>query len=75
MRKRIEIEVSAADHARLKAIVADRNSTSGRARIILATAEGCGTAAVMRRAGVSKPSVWRWQERFMTDRRRRRSAV
>jgi transposase len=70
MRKGIEIEVSAADRARLEAIVADRNSPQKhvwRARIILATAEGCGTAAVMRRAGVSKPCVWRWQERFMTD--------
>jgi transposase len=70
MRKGIEIEVTAADRARLEAIVADRNSPQKhvwRARIILATADGCGTATVMRRAGVSKPSVWRWQERFMTD--------
>ena len=70
MRKGIEIEVNAADRARLEAIVADRNSPQKhvwRARIILATADGCGTAAVMRRAGVSKPSVWRWQERFMTE--------
>src|SRR5271156_4230541 len=37
------------------------------ARIILATAEGCGTSEIMRRAGVSKPSVWRWQERFMRE--------
>jgi transposase len=69
MRKGIEIEVSATDRARLEAIVADRNSPQKhvwRARIILATGEGCGTAAVMRRAGVSKPCVWRWQERFMT---------
>jgi transposase len=70
MRKGIEIDVSAADRARLEAIVADRNSRQKhvwRARIILATADGCGTAAVMRRAGVSKPSVWRWQERFMAE--------
>ena len=70
MRTGIEIEVSAADRARLEAIVADRNSPRKhvwRARILLATADGCGTAAVMRRAGVSKPSVWRWQERFMAD--------
>jgi transposase len=70
MRKGIEIEVSGADRARLEAIVADRNSPQKhvwRARIILATGEGCGTAEVMRRAGVSKPCVWRWQERFMTD--------
>ena len=29
------------------------------------TAEGCGTMEIMRRAGVSKPCVWRWQRRFM----------
>src|ERR687898_2559158 len=70
MRKGIEIEVSAADRARLEAIVADRNSPQKhvwRAGIILATGDGCGTAEVMRRAGVSKPCVWRWQERFMTE--------
>jgi transposase len=70
MREGIEIDVSTADRARLEAIVADRNSPQKhvwRAQIILATADGCGTAAVMRRAGVSKPSVWRWQERFMNE--------
>jgi hypothetical protein len=70
MRKGIEIEVSAADRARLEAIVADRNSPQKhvwRAQIILATVDGCGTAAIMRRARVSKPSVWRWQERFMSE--------
>jgi transposase len=69
MRKGIEVEGSAADRARLEAIVADRNSPQKhvwRARIILATTDGCGTAAVMRPAGVAKPSVWRWQERFMS---------
>ena len=42
---------------RLEAVLADRNSAQkhGRARIILATAEGCGTMEIMRRAGVSKP--------------------
>jgi hypothetical protein len=30
-------------------------------------AEGCGTAEIMRRAGVSKPCVWRWQQRFMRE--------
>jgi transposase len=69
MHKGIEIEVGAADRARLEAIIGDRNRPQKhvwRARIILATADGCGTAEVMRRAGVSKPCVWRWQERFMT---------
>ena len=70
MREGIEVEVTAADRARLEAIVAARNSPQKhvwRARIILATGEGCGTAEVMRRAGVSKPCVWRWQERFMAE--------
>ena len=68
MREGIDIEVSAADRERLAAVVADRNSRQKhvwRARIILATVEGCGTAEIMRRAGVSKPCVWRWQRRFM----------
>src|SRR5271169_4248665 len=70
MREGISIEVSAADRERLAAVVADRNSRQKhvwRARIILATGEGCGTAEIMRRAGVSKPCVWRWQERFMRE--------
>ena len=70
MRKGISIEVSAGDRERLAAVMADRNSPQKhvwRARIILATAEGCGTAEIMRRAGVSKPCVWRWQERFMRE--------
>ena len=70
MRKGISIEVSAGDRERLAAVMADRNSPQKhvwRARIILATAEGYGTAEIMRRAGVSKPCVWRWQERFMRE--------
>jgi transposase len=50
--------------------VADRNSPQKhvwRAEIILATADGLGTSEIMRRAGVSKPCVWRWQERFMRE--------
>src|SRR5215213_9549547 len=70
MREGISVEVSAADRARLEAVVADRNSPQKhvwRARIIMATADGCGTAEIMRRAGKSKPCVWRWQERFMRE--------
>src|SRR5918998_6429941 len=70
MRDGITIEVSAADRARLEAVAADRNSRQKwvwRAKIILATAEGLGTNAIVRRAGVSKPCVWRWQERFAAE--------
>jgi len=59
--------VSAVDRARLEAIVADRNRAQkhvARARIILAAAERLSVAEAARRAGVSRPAVWRWQRRF-----------
>jgi hypothetical protein len=31
----------------------------------LLTADRVGTAEIMRRTGLSKPSVWRWQERYV----------
>jgi hypothetical protein len=34
---------------------------------ILATADDCGTAEIMRRSGESKPVVWTWQARFMAE--------
>src|SRR6187549_4091107 len=70
MRKGIIVEVSAADRSRLEVVVADRNSPQKhvwRARIVLGTADGLGTGEIMRRTGKSKPCVWRWQARFMTD--------
>jgi transposase len=70
MRIGIKVEVSATDRGQLNAIVADRNSPQKhvwRAQIVLLTSDGCGTAEIMRQAGVSKTVVWRWQERFMTD--------
>jgi transposase len=68
MRSGISISVSAADRRRLEAIVADRNTAQKhvwRARIILLSADGLGTNAVMAATGKSKTTVWRWQERFM----------
>ena len=68
MRDGITVEVSAADRVRLEAIVADRNSPQKhvwRAQIVLLTAGGLGTGEIMRQAGTSKVTVWRWQERFM----------
>src|ERR1700733_4610585 len=70
MRTGIRVAVSAKDRRQLDAIVADRNSPQKhvwRAQIVLLTADGCGTAEIMRNTGVSKTAVWRWQERFMTD--------
>ena len=70
MRAGIEIKVTPGDRHRLEAITRDRNAAQkhvARAKVILATADGCGTMAVMRRSGLSKPGVWRWQERFMHE--------
>lgn len=66
----IGIYVSPADRARLAAIIENRNSplkSVWRAQIILATADGCGTNAIMRLTGKSKPCVWRWQERYIEE--------
>ena len=68
MRSGISISVSAADRRRLETIVADRNTPQKhvwRARIVLLTADGLGTNAIMAATGKSKTTVWRWQERFM----------
>jgi transposase len=64
------IYVSPANRVRLEAIITDRNSKSKavwRARIVLATADGHGTNAIMRLTGKSKPCVWRWQERYVQE--------
>ena len=70
MRAGIKITVTPEQHRRLDAIARDGNAKHkhvARAKVILATAEGCGTMQVVRRSGLSKPSVWRWQERFMQE--------
>ena len=70
MRSGVEVRLDPGDRERLEAVVGDRNSRQKhvwRARIVLLTAAGLGTNEIMRRTGKSKPCVWRWQERFMTD--------
>ena len=59
--------LSAEDRQRLAAILADRNRPqkhAARIRIILHSAERLDVAEVARRAGLSRPAVWRWQQRF-----------
>ncbi|SFM53140.1 Homeodomain-like domain-containing protein [Methylobacterium pseudosasicola] len=38
-----------------------------RARIVLLSAERVTVKKVARRAGVSRPAVWRWQQRFAEE--------
>jgi transposase len=68
MREACCLWLSAADRARLAAIATDRNSPQKhvwRARIVLLSAERLGTVEIMRRTGKAKPSVWRWQARYL----------
>jgi transposase len=70
MRQGITIEITPADWERLQSIVRDRNSPQKhvwRARIVLLSAAGHGTMAIMRAVGKGKTVVWRWQERFMHE--------
>ena len=70
MRKTTTIDLTETDDRALSAIVMDRNSPQKhvwRARIVLLTADGCGTMELTRRTGTSKTSVWRWQERFLAE--------
>jgi len=57
-----------AARAELQALLTNRNTArklAWRAGIVLATADGEGTVEIMRRTGMSKPTVWRWQERYL----------
>jgi len=66
----VKVEVTPEDRARLDRLVADRNTPQKhvwRARIILLSASGVGTMGIVRGVGQSKPTVWRWQERFAAE--------
>ena len=61
------ISITAADRRRLERIVGDRNARQKhvwRARIVLLSADGLGTSAIVRATAKSKKTVWRWQARF-----------
>ena len=70
MRTGISLSVTPADVDRLRALVKDRNAPQKhvwRAQIVLLSAEGVGTNAIMRETGKSKTCVSRWQERFAAE--------
>ena len=70
MRTGISFTLSDGDRRRLDAIVADRNTPQKhvwRARIVLLSADGVGTNAIMAATGTSKTCVWRWQARFASE--------
>ena len=62
--------VNPTDRERLAAVVEDRNRPQKhvqRARIILLSAERLTVMDVAARSGASRPSVWRWQQRFAEE--------
>jgi len=63
MAQQVCVVLSAAEREQLEAIAADRNRPHKhveRARIVLASADRYSA----QRVGVSRPTVWRWQQRF-----------
>src|SRR5213595_3110080 len=70
MHERTNIQLSRADRSKLKAVVANRNSPqkhAWRAKIVLLTADGRGTAEITQATGKAKTVIWRWQERFRDE--------
>ena len=68
MKKGVEVRVGPGDRKRLEAVVGSRNSPQKhvwRARVVLLSSDRVGTMAIQRQTGKSKPTIWRWQERFM----------
>jgi transposase len=70
MSQTVSILLGAEDRKRLAAIIGDRNAPQKhiqRATIILLSAERLPVLEVARRAGISRPAVWRWQQRLAEE--------
>ena len=67
MAQQVCVVLSTAEREQLAAIAADRNRPRKpveRARIVLASADRHSARQVAQSVGVSRPTVWRWQQRF-----------
>lgn len=67
MAQTVCVIVSPSDKARLEAIASDRNRPqkhAARARVVLASITGDPVQRVAAQLGVSRPMIWRWQQRF-----------
>src|ERR1700758_3728536 len=67
MAQQVCVVLSAAEREQLAAIAADRNRPRKhieRAQIVLASADRHPAQQVAKRIGISRPTVWRWQQRF-----------
>jgi transposase len=67
MAQTVCVIVSSLDRKRLEEIAADRNQQRKhieRVRVILASVHGGPVQHIAQEVGVSRPMVWRWQQRF-----------
>src|SRR5204862_5263609 len=67
MAQQVCVVLSTAEREQLAAIAGDRNRLRKhveRARIVLASADRHSAQRVAQSIGVSRPTVWRWQQRF-----------
>jgi transposase len=67
MAQEVCVVVGTEDRARLAAIIGDRSRPLKhvqRAEVVLLSADRLPVIEVARRAGVSRPAVWRWQRRY-----------
>src|SRR6516165_4556859 len=67
MAQQVCVVLSTAERERLAAIAADRNRPRKhveRERIVLASADRASAQRIAQSVGVSRPTVWRWQQRF-----------
>jgi len=67
MAQQVCVVLSAGEREQLTAIAADRNRPRkhvDRAGIVLASADRQSAQRVAQSVGVSRPTVWRWQQRF-----------
>jgi transposase len=70
MAQTVCVIVSAADRRQLDAITADRNRQrkhGERARVVLASMDGGPVQRIAGQLGISRPMVWRWQQRFAEE--------
>lgn len=70
MRPGINITRDSAQRRRLETTAANRNTPQKhvwRVQIVLLSADGVGTNAIMAATGRTKMTVWRWQKRFMLE--------
>ena len=70
MAQTVCVLVSTSDRRRLEAITSDRNRQRKhieRAEVVLVSVGGGPVQHLATRVGVSRPMVWRWQQRFAEE--------